>query len=760
MILRKNISVCIFFICLLVIYLLASNNISYAQKMAIPSLRAKIVDSLEKILRDSEQDTVRVKALNHLSFHYLEISDEPTQGNEYAEEALKLAEELNFKEGEAWSYAILADYERRKHFYQKSLDLSTKSFAIAQNLENNKVITGYLFFIQSGIFTALGDYPKALDYAMKSLNIRTEVDKESQEVAESYNLQGRIYASMKKYTMSLDFFQKSLVIYEKHGNQEQMAKLLNNIGDTYIKLENPDEALVFQLKSLKLNESLASESGKATNYITIGEIYEQKQDYKAALDYYEKALIIDTKLGGKYEIAYDYNNLGGIYTKIGEYENAKMYFEKAQKTAEEIGYKEEIMRTYQGLSNLYAQIKDFENAYLYYQKYFNLHDSVFGDENTEKVNNILSDIKMEQKQAEIELLNKDKIIQEEENKINSIFMYSLLGGFLSLATLAFILIRNNRLAKMTNKRLLEQKEEIERQKDDIEEKNKDITSSIRYAKHIQEAMLPFPERMSKALNDYFILFKPRDIVSGDFYWFEEIEPRPIYKEIFNEKGLESILIGFSNAKIVVAAVDCTGHGVPGAFMSMIGNDLLGHIINERGIVEPDKILSELHEGIQYSLRQKESHNDDGMDIAICVIDKTDKTIEFAGAKSHLVVLQENELVEIRGNPKSIGGLQKENNPIFTKNVISIEKPTVIYLFSDGYQDQFSGQKREKFKRTKLKQLLKEIHRETLTTQQQILDDTFEKWKGEDNTQIDDVMIIGISIDLEKETPSNLEKLKA
>jgi len=216
--------------------------------------------------------------------------------------------------------------------------------------------------------------------------------------------------------------------------------------------------------------------------------------------------------------------------------------------------------------------------------------------------------------------------------------------------------------------------EINHQKEIIEKKNEDITASINYAKHIQRVVLPEESRIAQAFEQSFILFKPRDIVSGDFYWFQE-KTTPEGRE-----------------KIIITAVDCTGHGVPGAFMSLIANEILNEIVNEKGILEADKILNELHKSVRKVLKQDQSDNRDGMDMSLCVIDKESKTIEFAGAKNSLIYVQNEEIATLKGDKYPIGGLQHGVERIFTKQFISYkDAPISCYMLSDGYQDQFGGE---------------------------------------------------------------------
>lgn len=284
------------------------------------------------------------------------------------------------------------------------------------------------------------------------------------------------------------------------------------------------------------------------------------------------------------------------------------------------------------------------------------------------------------------------------------------------------------------------KAEITHKQRIIEKQSRDLLDSIIYAQHIQSAMLPKKESIKNVFSDAFVFFRPRNIVSGDFYWF-------------NTKNHRSIL----------AVIDCTGHGVPGAFLSMIGNDLLHKIVTFKGISEPDRILQQLHLEMRFTLRQKESGNEEGMDMAVCTIHQVPPDledlfgkprIEFAGAKNSLVYIQEGEMKEIKGNKAPIGGFLYEEELEFTKHVIDMPKPTTIYMFSDGYQDQFGGKDKRKFMVTRFRKLLVEIHKQDMAQQEQILSQSLEQWMGE-HAQVDDILVVGAQIGSAKNL-SNLE----
>lgn len=296
-------------------------------------------------------------------------------------------------------------------------------------------------------------------------------------------------------------------------------------------------------------------------------------------------------------------------------------------------------------------------------------------------------------------------------------------------------------------------EEVMKQKNLLEKKNHDITKSINYAKRIQDAMLPQLETIQQVFPHSFIMLKPRDVISGDFYWFSEVS---------DEEG---------NIKQIIACSDCTGHGVPGAFMSMIGTDLLNEIVNEGNVHEPHLILNTLHDKIRRALKQRTTGNRDGMDISIAVIDHKKQTLEFAGANTPMVYIQNHELHLIKGDKEGIGGLENERDRDFTKHTIYLRPalkptlpnaitshlitsdeqdddkpyaPTTFYVFSDGYQDQFGGEKGRKFMLRRMTDLFIQIYHKPMKEQHEILERTLSNWAN-NQRQIDDILVMGIHL---------------
>lgn len=299
-------------------------------------------------------------------------------------------------------------------------------------------------------------------------------------------------------------------------------------------------------------------------------------------------------------------------------------------------------------------------------------------------------------------------------------------GIIIIVLIYFLVQYRTKSLRKANQILIEKdiaSREVEKQRQELAIKNKNITSSIQYAEKIQKALLPSDNMFKKLFPDSFILFKPKDIVSGDFYWITEREN-----------------------KVFVSAVDCTGHGVPGAFMSLIGFKILENIIKVQGIEKPSEILNILSMGIENTFHREEEDYllKDGMDLAFCVFDRDKKQLEYAGAFNPLYLIRDNKLIETRADRFSIGlkhNLNEQNE--YTNHSVSIKKGDMIYLFSDGYPDQFGGPNGKKFMYRRFRHLLLTIHKLPLQEQKDLLENSIEDWKGEEYDQVDDILVIGI-----------------
>lgn len=674
---------------------------------------------------ENAKGTLKVSLLNQLAEKYQNI--DPSKARETAQRALDLSKDVDFQEGEAHARKTI----------------------------------GVIYQLQ-------GNYSQALEYFLSALKIY-EKAKNEKGIAQTLHNVGVIYQNQQKFAEASRYYAQALQIDQKTGDKRGEAGTLNNLGDIFYQQDKLAEAIAYYQKSLKIRQDLQDESGVAVSLKNIGLVRYDESDYKQALTYFFQSLQTDEKSGNSAGTAATLDNIAETYLKLEKIDSAKIYGQRSMEIAEKIGLKREMMNASATLADIYALQGDFSKAFDYQTIRLITRDSVFSEENNKKIADLQNSYELEKKQTQIDLLHKSE-------QFNRLFIGALLSGLLLFGLFAVMLLVGYRQIRKANKLLTwqyaeinQQKEEITTQRDAIEEqrdalekqntlieeqrhelaqKTESIESSIRYAQRIQQAMLPYEQRISESLPLNFILYRPRDVVSGDFYWFAKVPPKAVYEETnVRGQGLQQVLKGYENEKVVIAAIDCTGHGVPGAFMSMIGDSLLGQIVVDRGITRANQILEEMHKGIRKALKQDETQNRDGMDMALCVIDLTAQSLEYAGAKNSLIYIQNHTVHEIKADVHGVGGTQDihEKDRKFKNNFLSFaESPTAIYLYSDGFQDQFGGPEGKKFMRKNMKELLLKIYHEPMTYQHDILLNAFQDWKGT-HYQVDDVLVIGVRL---------------
>ncbi|MBI4931719.1 MAG: SpoIIE family protein phosphatase [Bacteroidetes bacterium] len=329
-----------------------------------------------------------------------------------------------------------------------------------------------------------------------------------------------------------------------------------------------------------------------------------------------------------------------------------------------------------------------------------------------------------EKQELINRLEQEKqnaVVSEQKHIVAWVVSVGLLFGFGVLYKRYKDIQRHEKILEEQKNLVEEKNRALETANAQITQKNKDVTDSISYAKRIQNAMLPTESHAKTVLPEHFILFMPRDIVSGDFYWIEEWKHQ-----------------------VFIAAVDCTGHGVPGAFMSILGSDLLHEIVKDYGINKPAAILNALNKGLAKTLHQNTSSAEikDGMDIAFCAIDKKNNLLEYAGAFNPLWLIRDNCLQEFNADKQPIGAFVNEKQTFFTNHEIQLQKGDAVYIFSDGYTDQFGGENGKKFRHKQFQELLLSIQENSMAEQKNILEKAIENWKG-NLEQVDDILVIGL-----------------
>jgi len=366
-----------------------------------------------------------------------------------------------------------------------------------------------------------------------------------------------------------------------------------------------------------------------------------------------------------------------------------------------------------------------------YEKYVNgvrLDEAVHSDElqgildyvvDQNRLIFVRDSLRAQQTQLEIAEVESRAQIAEQDSKLahEASQRYYLYGGLVILLIFGGFMYNRFRVTSKQKVIIEKQKEEVDEQKALIEESHKEITDSIAYAKRIQSAILPPNGQVKELLKDSFILYKPKDVVAGDFYWLEEC------------KG-----------KVLFAAADCTGHGVPGAMVSVICNGALNRSVREYGLTDPGKILDKARDIVIQEFEKSDEEVKDGMDIALCSLEGN--KLQYAGAHNPLWIVRANEIIETKADKQPIG--KYDNLQPYTTHSFDLQKGDTIYIFSDGYVDQFGGEKGKKFKTKALRELLLSIQDKSMTEQEQLIDKAFETWRGK-HEQVDDVCVIGVRI---------------
>lgn len=648
-----------------------------------------------------------------------------TQAQEHTIDSLQGLLKTARKEKDKALYLTRIGYEFLKTDADQALVYYKQALEIHKKSRNQEGIAYSLIDIGT-IHNVQGQPNRALSYYLRALKIQEVIGDKSGAAYSLINI-GHIYKNQRQLDQALECFLKSLKLQQEIGNEHGVAFSLNNIGSIYHGSQKWDKALEYYTKSLQIRESIGDKEGIAVSLNCIALIHMNKGQSEKSLEYLLRSLHTYEEIGDKEGITYSLNDIGEIYKQQGNYSKAHEYAQKSMNLAKELGYPENIKRAARLLAEIYAFQKNYKLAFEHYQLFSSMKDSIFNTESKRQITEMQTKYQTEKKESKIKLLEKDKVVSASENKRQRLVILLIAAIAAGAALVAFVIFRSLKLVR-------QQKTVIEEQKKLVEEKNKDITDSINYAKRIQQAILPPIDLVYSTLQDSFILYKPKDVVSGDFYFF-------------TQKG----------SKILLGAVDCTGHGVPGAFMSMIGHDQLNHIIIEKGIIQPSEILNKLNKGIKQSLKQNEGQGEgetkDGMDVALVSLELDTETgqeskarkckLEFAGANRPLYIISRNELTEIKADKTAIAG-HTETSYQFTHHELELQYGDTIYIFSDGFYDQFGGESGKKIMTKKFKKLLLEIQHKSMREQEKHLDDFVENWKA-GTEQVDDILVIGVRL---------------
>ena len=705
------------------------------------------LDSLQNAIISMPDDTLKILEMNKLAG--MNIGMNPKKTYSIANDALKLAEKINFKSGQALSQKTLGnsqyvqgEYALAVEFYEKGLKIYEELGNIdgAANCENNMGL----------IFAEQGNYEKSMKYMLKALKLREDTN-DKKGIAKALLNIGNIFLNQENTEEAIKYYEKSLEIAKSINLTIEVANNYNNIGNSYKRQKKIEKSTTAYNEARKLFAQLEDTRGMMLSDFNLGDVYLQSENYEKALEYYEKALPIAQKINDQILLGLIYSSRGACYTNTKDFPKALENLQKGLAILENAGAKNDVAQNYGAFSEYYRSKGNYKEAYIYHKKFKNLKDSLFSDTQGKQLAKMRTAYDTEKKEKENELLRKDNDLKDAQGQRKNIYIFAVLAVLGLVGVLAVVLFRNNKEKQKVNQLLQtqskdimskntaleQQKEEILTQRDAIDVqngvlqgKNEQIKASIRAAQIIQNTILPYKKRIDTILNDYFIYYQPKDIVSGDLYWIDK-----------------------ENSKNIVALIDCTGHGVSGAMMTMIAYSILDRIVHAYKITDPAQILQKMHEEVKHALLQDETGNRDGMDIAIFTIDDDQNTAEnqndfkkitFAGAKRQLFYQKELDgaIEEIKGQRRSIGGIQNENIH-FENHTLEIKKGTMMYLSTDGYADQ-NDVERRKFSEERLKQFFEKISPMETAKQKELLSSLIIKYM-EKTEQRDDMLVLGVRV---------------
>ena len=556
-----------------------------------------------------------------------------------------------------------------------------------------------------------------------------EKNKELSGLAKAYSLKALTLGRLNKNKEELKYLLKAKDIYVQLHDNDGVSNVLTNLANSYIQSGQNILALKTLDENSKLNlpksgHEFFIENHYGNIYFNLNEIEKAIEHYKTSISIAKQYKMLDSEITGL-------THLAECYLKIKNMPESKNYYSQALNLAEQNNLMVEESDALKGMTELYETEQDYKSAFIALKQYKAIQDSIFNIEKIKSINDI---------EHKLQLTEKEKIIAEqsltlEKEKValaSSKNSALILVAGLAITCIAFVFLfyHNNKTKKLFSL-IQKQKKEVELQKEIIEIKNKDVMDSIHYAKYIQGSMLPSDKTMKNLFPENFILYKPKDVVAGDFYWTETVIDNPI-----------------------LAVCDCTGHGVPGAMVSIVACSALNRAIKEFKLSNPALIFDKVNELMQETFSQSDYEVNDGMDGVLCMFDFKNMKLHIAAANNPIWVVSPPvidtalwkepwKLSQISADKQPIGKFNSEIN-CFEQKIISVEKGEMVYFFSDGYADQFGGPKGKKFKYKQLQELLTSIASKNTIEQKKILDTTLESWKGTLD-QVDDILIIGIRI---------------
>lgn len=707
----------------IVIFTIFLNKLSYAQN-------SNKADSLERLLKTLKFDSTRT--ISQIELIYIYYQNDTVKANKLLGELSGNIDNQTYDIDPKWIFEVGNMYSNYRNDFTNTIKYY--GLAVKKAKEQNDYMFIYYESWLGYVYSNIGEHENARKHSINAVEIAESMNIEDQ-LPTCYLILAFVYRNANEMEKAIENFTKS---YEKSieiGDSSNIHTALHEIGNVYYILGDYKSAIEYHKKALLIREKLNSISYLMYSYNDIANDYLYTDSIQIALDYYLKAAEFAEMQNNKYALFRILLGVENAYLSLEDFEKGKKILSKMKIIADELNVKSIFYELNNVLYGYYKRLGNYENALKYFELALLYKDSISSDEIRKNLDEL---------DKKYETVKKDKELLENQLDIRRQRVIIIFAGIgmLLIAVFMSIVFRQYRQKKRAytileyqNQEIVQQKEEIQTQAQYLEQANieitnqksiieishQQITSSITYAKRIQEAVLPKEDVIQMLLPQHFILFKPRNIVSGDFYFIK------LYKNY-----------------LFVAAADCTGHGVPGAFMSMLGFALLNDLVRKPEIQNSAQLLDELRLQIKTSLQQtgKIGEPQDGMDIAFLAIDIETNMMSYAGANFPLYLFRDNELFVYKADSMPISIFRRENN--FTNHNIELKKDDVLYIFSDGYVSQFDENNQSTFKISRFREMLINIHKKSFSEQKEILENELNNWKG-NSIQTDDILVIGVKI---------------
>ncbi len=678
------------------------------------------IDSLLTLIPKQSSDSNKVKSLNKLTWEFFLQGNFP-ETEKYANEAVLVADKSNFLKGKAEAVNNLGNVNAQLANYPKAIEYYEASLAIKKQIGDKRGMAA-TYNNLGNVLRKQSRLDEAIQYHLKSLKIREELNNQ-QGIAQSYLNIGLIYLSQKEFDKALLNFNEALEILLKLGDNPNIGICYNNIGVVYYEVGKYQKAIETQMLAQKYRELVGDPFGLAQTYFNIALNHYLLKQIDSSEKYLGLALNLSKEVG-------DISNIAAIYNQSARIEmmkknNAKaMFFAKEALTYSKKANDKALLRdSWAAKAAVDSAGKNWVEAYRSVLNYVAYRDSVASEESTRKILQTELQYEFDKKQTAAKQAQeqKDATVREEQRRKN-IVLWSVGAGFVLLMVFAIFILKALRTTRKQNAIIEEQKNETELQKHLIEEKHREITDSINYAERIQRSFLATSDLLDANLKEYFVFFQPKDVVSGDFYWAAKLK----------------------NDHFILVTADSTGHGVPGAIMSILNISCLENAIKE-GLMQPADILNNTRTNIIERLKKdgSEEGGKDGMDASLVDIDFLRRELTYAAANNPVIIVRGSEVMELKADKMPIGKHSGTAVP-FTQYSVKLQEGDMIYTFTDGFPDQFGGPKGKKFKYVQFKQLLLEISQLPTSQQKEKLRNALSAWRGV-LEQIDDICVVGIRI---------------